>query len=453
MKQLYLVMVTTWNVFLFLLFGEAMTALTNDENNSDEERLQVSSIVCHRGGDERNMVYHRTNLACELSEVCWDSHRHNFAYFQPPGTVDQYVVSAQGTFSLRNALKKYSHLVNLNRYKKSYKDTALPLRIVTEPVRKNELKYHNASVHAIYEGYGNSNFGHFVMDDVMPVYSLMKMFGRLTRDIQVMTLSDLTGAIAKHTGQKGSEYMLARKRLTELFAMLSDRQHLDISQEMSFKKERFTCFRHLLAGHGHLGLMHDDGYAVSDFSRYILQQLARQNQTVADAISAKVEQYQILILKKEGRRRILNVDEVAESLSLAFPNAKVVLFNPANVSIEDQIIEAQRTTVLVTPCGGISFLGMFLRSRASAVVAGLWVPTSKRSSNNDYYLWEYFTEVNTIYYDVLLEEITILPPGNEKRKGVDDYRFYGSLTMNVSKIEMLVAAALRTSGYLLDITK
>ena len=108
------------------------------------------------------------------------------------------------------------------------------------------------------------------------------------------------------------------------------------------------------------------------------------------------------------------------------------------MSIEDQIIEAQRTTVLVTPCGGISFLGIFLRSRASAVVAGEWDPTRKGSHNPDYFLWEYFTEVNTIYYDVLLSEVTILPSGNSEMKSRNDFRYYGSVTVNTSRIERLV---------------
>ena len=371
------------------------------------------------------------------------SHRGAFTYFRPPGLPDQYVVTPEGTFTLQDALKKYVKMIMLNRNKKFKRDVALPLRIVTTPVLKGDLKYHNASVNVIFESYYSSNFGHALVDDVMPIYSLIKMFGRLTSDVQVMTLSDLTGEIGRNTKRQGSEYLLATKFLTELIAVLSDRQPIDISQQKSFKKVRYTCFRHLLAGHGSLGLTYDDGFAVSDFIRYMLQELARKNQTVANAISAKVEQHQILILKKEGRRRILNLDEVVEHLSLAFSKIKVLLVDPAHLTMTDQIIEAQRTTVLVTPCRGMSFFGMFLRSKASAVVAGLWDPTRQRSHNHDYHLFEYFTEVNTIYYDVLLSEITILPPGNPDKKGRDDYRYHGSLTVNASKMEKLVASALR----------
>ena len=251
----------------------------NNDNNNNNETLQVSDIICHRGGDERNKAYYyQTNMACQLSDVCWDRNRGTFTYFQPPGVPDQYVATPVGTFTLQDALKKYAKMINLNRNKIYKKDVPLPLRIVTTPVLKSDLKYHNASVNVIFESYYSSNFGHAVMDDAMPIYSLMKMFDKLTSDVQVMTLSDLAGEVGRLTKRQGSEYLQAINTLMKLISMLSDRQPIDISQQKSFKKVRYTCFRHLLAGHGSLGLMHDNGYAVSDFSRYMLQQLGRQNQ-------------------------------------------------------------------------------------------------------------------------------------------------------------------------------
>jgi len=70
----------------------------------------------------------------------------------------------------------------------------------------------------------------------------------------------------------------------------------------------------------------------------------------------------ITLFYKDGRRTILNYDEMKQHLERRF-RVEVEIVNPAIYTLPEQVRMLQDTTVVVSPCGGISFSSVFLPVR------------------------------------------------------------------------------------------
>ena len=407
---------------------------------------QYSTMRCRRGADEYSPSH---TSVCEFNNVCWDHQQHSFIFFQPPAAPEARLATLRGTVTLREALQdKNNYFVNLRRVE-AKNNVPLPLQIVAKHFPANTMEYDGAPVHVLFQSYWPENFGHAILDDVMPVYAMMKIFNRFSRGVQVMTLAEMTGILGQWSRESGVAHTRSRKFLTQFVSLISNRTIIEMSRTEKFSHSRigqYVCFRHLLVGGGYLGLTYDRGFVISEFVAYMLESAKEKSLEVKRAIEAPIEQQQIVVIKKVGRRSVLNIEDIHQRLVLAYPNANVLLLDPSRIPLNEQIAIAQRTTVVFTPCGGISYFALFLRAQASAVISGYWNPGTKRSHNMEFMTWQYFDRITTLYYDVQQPEITIEPPGNVTRRNPDDYRDYGALTLDPARFLPLMATAVGLSG-------
>jgi hypothetical protein len=203
----------------------------------------------------------------------------------------------------------------------------------------------------------------------------------------------------------------------------------------------------MLAGHGYIGLLYDKGFALNDFVDYMLETAKQKSHKVRKAMADPITQHQILVIKKDGRRGILKTEALTKRLTKTYPHANVLCLDPSRLSLMDQIELAQRTTVLLTPPGGVSYFAFFLRARATAVFTGVWHPGSKKGYILEVSVWEYFNRITSLYYDIKNEaEVTIEAPGNTTRRSDGDFRDYGAVTLDPARIMPLMASAVSASG-------
>lgn len=85
-------------------------------------------------------------------------------------------------------------------------------------------------------------------------------------------------------------------------------------------------------------------------------------------IKPQPHQQRITIFKKTNRRVFTNYEELASHLRERF-DVEVDLWEPSSVSLPEQIKFLEKTTVAISPCGGISYGTLFLPPGASAVFA------------------------------------------------------------------------------------
>ena len=135
---------------------------------------------CKRGADRtlpdpKNAWLSRM---CMLENVCFDRKVRQFVYFEKRS--EEYlgrIPSKEGTMGLQEMLNRTDgdRLIQL----RNEEGTKLPIRIENCTIPKG-TPYHNAKVHVLFEPYWPENYGHAVLDDILPIYTLMRIFDELT---------------------------------------------------------------------------------------------------------------------------------------------------------------------------------------------------------------------------------------------------------------------------------
>jgi hypothetical protein len=122
-----------------------------------------------------------------------------------------------------------------------------------------------------------------------------------------------------------------------------------------------VCFRNLLVGTKALGMSYPSERSWAPFIAEIKAHFGVKSKP-------KLRQQRITIFMKHGRRTFTNYEELAEHLKRRF-DVQVDIWEPALYSMQEQVKYLERSTVIVSPCGGMSFGSMFLPPGASAVFA------------------------------------------------------------------------------------
>jgi hypothetical protein len=142
--------------------------------------------------------------------------------------------------------------------------------------------------------------------------------------------------------------------------MLIDRPLETLDTPLLSSHQR-VCFKNLLVGTRMLGDEQASETAWPSFVAEIKSHYGFQ-------ISPRLRQQKITMLRKNGRRTFLNYEEVADHLRNRF-EVEVEIYDIAQDTIEGQIRKLETTTVLISPCGGISFSALFLPPGSSAIFA------------------------------------------------------------------------------------
>ena len=425
----------------------------------------ASYITCQRSdiGTER---------ICHLENVCWDREVRTFTFFSNPKQSTELLVHDNGIVPLDDP----SVLARLVRTVKYIPERSefLPLKFEKAFIPLDQAQWHSPHVHVAFTSFWAENFGHALGDDIMPAYSLMKAFNLETDDVQLMTIGDCCKSLRQY-GQDLQDRVI--RNLHNMTALISRYPLIDTEAGPFFSStgssvhtmgNRYTCVRHLLAGHGSLGLRFDRDFAWSSFIDTAIHRAKHVwPQAWENQVSPPPSRRLILVVKKDGRRRILNHESLVERLQAHFsdgaqadevssatsnanrPSGRwlqgvdVISIDPAALSLPEQIALCQKADLVITPCGGISFFASFLPKGKAAIFLGYWDTETNRSENMEGFLWRYVTRQVTFFYDVKKDEITILPPGDPKRSAWADYRDHGAITVDEERMIALAEQALR----------
>jgi hypothetical protein len=410
------------------------------------KQRQSSHMTCHETLGERS---------CHFRSICWDRVERTFIYYEEPGQLP-LVHTATGYGSDWDIRKDFVRVTNEGHQLPPDKGRFMPLKVLPGPIPGDHV-FAPETVHVYFVSHYAENFGHAIGDDILPAFALQSMFGLLTHDVKLLTPRDY----AESAGSVGSAaHQRGRRFLHDLGKILSDHPIGEMWNDTLYrpmvpsdpksKDARHTCFTSLLAGQAKLGIHRDKDRYFSSFADYMIARAMMKFPSVYAAATQKFSGQRVVIIRKKGRRAVLNIDELAEHIRKTFL-VPVDIINPAEIKTQEQIAVMLTATLVITPAGGISFICPFVRARAPVIFVGHWSPTWNHSSQLERHDWEPARHVTDLYYDVHFSDITVLPPANLTNPGDHDYATYGAATVNLARMSRIVASGLLIAERELDI--
>ncbi|GJN94338.1 hypothetical protein Rhopal_007412-T1 [Rhodotorula paludigena] len=312
------------------------------------------------------------------------------------------------------------------------RDSYLTPEIVYAPMPENS-RWSDAETAVLQEAFWPENFGHSMGDDFLPVFRLARSFGLWSRsDLQVIMHPPCwdrghpTRGCAHHA--ELSNLLLARP--------LEDYNTSLFNAPPPF--EGRACFRNLLVGTRRLGMGFPSEHVWPEFVRELrvgagLDPLARPNKQ------------KVVLLHKVGRRTVRNYDEVEDALRMRF-EVDVEVVNPEELSLVEQLERMQQTTVVVSPCGGVSFSAMFLPAGSSAVFIDYWDARWNTTAQMERFIYTYNDNVMPFYYPVEKRDLHLdrskLPDWVDQKDEYEVWRNWPDVTVDVKRMERYVFSAL-----------
>jgi hypothetical protein len=235
--------------------------------------------------------------------------------------------------------------------------------------------------------HGDDNFGHFIFETAFAMFELAELFAEYEH--RGGPLPVLFGT-AKRTERS---YEFGREFIKPLFG------HVGVPWEDIRPADGMLCFNRALVGLGPFGIRTQTTSrqtALARFRRLIVSTAAMSEPTTAAEHACSI----LVLLKREGRRLPIFPDDTGATLRAALPDCEVTVADPTKWSVGYQIEAAARTTVLISPCGGISFLAPFMPRFAAFInICGFSVETQCAFSVEDY-LWHWNPALITMHYPI-----------------------------------------------------
>lgn len=389
--------------------------------------------------------------SCRFQNICYRPSDDAWLHYTDPDEDDEPVtVDAAGELS--SAIPQ--HLVNLRsvgnpadaRYWAPQRVSKGPIPQAAFAARKEPS---HADLHILYHPHYPSNIGHVIGDDLFPIYNLMSSFGVLTSDAQLIIQRDCD-KIFSNNAKKAAQ---CHGFLPLLLPGVSRRQYLaatqdDLAERLGVDPALdLVCFENLLAGQGPWGFQQSLGRAPRwwGYHNFYLS-----NYGVNPLQTPKKPRITVSI--KKGKRGLANNDELVAHLRAQFPKVEIDALELVSLGgWRNELRYLQDTSVLITPCGGVSMSAMFLPHNAALVVIDYFSTRVNNSVGMEERLWSNLGYIRAFHYPFSEAEVE-LPDHNPplSRTEFQDMRDYGQVRVNLERMTDLVKAALsHTNNFML----
>lgn len=300
-----------------------------------------------------------------------------------------------------------------------------------------------ASVHILYHPHYPSNLGHTLGDDFFPLFNLMASFGMLVKDAQLIMSRDCAQIYAGNP----SKVKLCQQFLNMLSPGMSARPIL-AATDTSFIKQvsshtgsaatpDLICFENVLLGIGPWGFQQSIGKAPTwwAFRSFYLTNIGlNPNKTP--------KKQRITVSIKKGKRALANTEELVAHLKKTFPDIQVdALELKALGGWKEELAYLADTTVLITPCGGVSMSSMFLPHNSALIVVDYYHVHKQMSIGMEDRLWSNLGYVRPFHYPFKKEEVEL--PAGKDSSNFQDMRDYGQVRVDLERMTIITKAALK----------
>lgn len=216
-----------------------------------------------------------------------------------------------------------------------------------------------------------------------------------------------------------------------------------------------TCFEELVVGNSHLGFSTNRYRMNKGINFWLLRQRLLERFGLDPA--AQPTQHRIVLVEKRssvystegshpGQRRIANVAEAAAHLRQRWAAAGVAvdLVSWEGMALAAQLRLLVSTTLLITPCGGISMLALALPPGAHALFMDYPIGKLQVSGNMEgTMLWDQLFHIRPMYYQIFSKHDFVLDGEDETSEGkAKELRNHANIVLDMTRLDELVDAAM-----------
>jgi hypothetical protein len=308
-------------------------------------------------------------------------------------------------------------------------------KIVTKKLPQDRITL--SDLHVLFRhwipDHGPVNLGHFLWEDLMGQYTSLRRAGLDTSNPVIMDMN-------------GNNSDPVFKKFSVFFKGLSSKPPVAFGQYLSQFKTPNVCFEQLQIG-GTVGTFQRDDRKNNQGKELFFREFRDRVMTSIHVDPMFVPtSHLIVITKKSGgmfQRGIANVDELQIFLQKMYPSIPVRVVDWSKMSIAKQLEIAVKTTILISPPGGVSMIAPFLPEGAHAIFMDFFATKKQfgyeegESASMEAAFWGHWLHFKKQYYQTfdLMDHVMDHP-------NAEDTRWYASVKVDMKRMKDLVDAAI-----------
>ena len=401
---------------------------------------QYSSFYCIGGRGRENAEADRS---CRWQNLCYRPSTDRWLFYQDPASKGSWPVVLMDHGVVQTSFPP--HFLNLRSmgiasdaqyWAPEQVFAAIPAEAAVPRVHADR-----ADVYLLYHPHYPSNIGHVIGDDFFPLFNLQQSFGMLSNDAQLLLSRDCERIFLPGAPKKAEA---CHRFMGMLTPGMTGRPWLaatqpDLAEKLGMKAGTdLLCFENVLAGSGPWGFQQSLGKAAAwwQYHAFYLSNLGLSP-------SHTPRRHRITVSVKDGKRSIYNNGDMVAHLQAAFPQHQVEAVELYELGgWRQELSYLLDTTVLITPCGGVSMSAMFLPHGSALVVVDYWHVTKNNSVGMEERLWANLGYVRPFHYPFTAAEVVLDEPGR-RRDSYQDMRDWGRVRVDLKRMETVVRAAVQ----------
>jgi hypothetical protein len=305
---------------------------------------------------------------------------------------------------------------------------------------KNFTRLHQ--LHSLMNtGFGASNIGHGLWEDLGSVSYSMERMNVVDRKLVIMLLDEMENTSLMHTYH---QYVIGA---------LTENPMVEFEVYVKSFNTKYVCFDNLIVGgqisvfpkpqikenHGREALFYNWRSKIIQYNGYDPNFLPKKHHIIITNKSHSIRTHP----DSKRHRAIENLEEVEKFIRHTYPNISTEVIEWHTIPFDKQIEKLLNTTILITPCGGVSLIIPMLPHGAHAIVMDYYVNVTAhgfqagQSASMEGALLNHISHVRKQYYQ-------IYGPQDYKfdYPGAFDAREAASIIVNMTRLQLLIDKAL-----------
>jgi hypothetical protein len=291
--------------------------------------------------------------------------------------------------------------------------------------------------HFLFSEYNAENYGHFLTDLLIPIYTVLEGFDALNTDIQLLHFRprDPIGWSCDFQDKTGVANVRKRcdRFYESLIPMLSKHKVKDLSGLL--QPDSAVCFDRFYVGASRFSTFCFDGadgrgmqegdprypnmpcYNGRQKQLWDFRLYSKSNLGVPDIPPRK---HQVLIWDRPDKRKFRGLDVLADNIRSQLNVSVVVITDFSKLTIEEQLATVGASTVHITGVGGGSFIAVHLPRGATTIRL-----SRNKDSLLDAWLFDYLGYVHPTYYNTEDDPVNMHALMNHVLTGLKRYEAFG----------------------------